>query len=92
MRSPCEGAALDPRLWTIVPDKVFSLVRGRRPRPPVMDHSSNKALSLSLSLSLRLSGDLEPTHWDPRGVCVCLLLQYLLQSCSRGGSGIVEDI
>jgi hypothetical protein len=26
------------------------------------------------------------------GVCVCLLLQYLLQSCSRGGRGIVEDM
>jgi hypothetical protein len=25
-------------------------------------------------------------------VCVCLLLQYLLQSCSRGGGGIVEDM
>jgi hypothetical protein len=25
-------------------------------------------------------------------VCVCLLLQYLLQSCSRGGRGIVEDM
>jgi hypothetical protein len=24
--------------------------------------------------------------------CVCLLLQYLLQSCSRGGREIVEDI
>jgi hypothetical protein len=23
---------------------------------------------------------------------VCLLLQYLLQSCSRGGRGIVEDM
>jgi hypothetical protein len=23
--------------------------------------------------------------------CVCLLLQYLLKSCSRGGRGIVED-
>jgi hypothetical protein len=25
-------------------------------------------------------------------VCVCLLLQYLLQSCSRGRGGIVEDM
>jgi len=25
-------------------------------------------------------------------MCVCLLLQYLLQSCSRGGRGIVEDM
>ena len=25
-------------------------------------------------------------------VSVCLLLQYLLQSCSRGGRGIVEDM
>jgi hypothetical protein len=24
--------------------------------------------------------------------CVCLFLQYLLQSCSRGGRGIVEDM
>jgi hypothetical protein len=24
--------------------------------------------------------------------CLCLLLQYLLQSCSRGGRGIVEDM
>ena len=24
--------------------------------------------------------------------CVCLLLQYLLQSCSRGGGGEVEDM
>jgi hypothetical protein len=26
------------------------------------------------------------------GRCVCLLLQYLLQSCSRGGRWIVEDM
>ena len=25
-------------------------------------------------------------------VCECLLLQYLLQCCSRGGRGIVEDM
>ena len=25
-------------------------------------------------------------------VCVCLLLQYRLQSCSRGGGGGVEDM
>jgi len=24
--------------------------------------------------------------------CVCVLLQYLLQSCARGGRGIVEDM
>jgi hypothetical protein len=24
--------------------------------------------------------------------CVCLLLQYLIQSCSRGGRRIVEDM
>ena len=29
---------------------------------------------------------------SPLGVCVCLLLQYLLQSCSRGGRGIMEDM
>ena len=27
-----------------------------------------------------------------RGVCVCLLLQYLIQSCGRGGRRIVEDM
>ena len=26
------------------------------------------------------------------GGCVCLLLQYLLQSCSRGGGGTMEDM
>jgi hypothetical protein len=26
------------------------------------------------------------------GVCVCLLLQYLIQSCARGGRRIVEDM
>jgi hypothetical protein len=25
-------------------------------------------------------------------VCVCLLLQYLIQSCARGGRRIVEDM
>ena len=30
--------------------------------------------------------------WFHASVCVCLLLQYLLQSCSRGGRGIVVDI
>jgi hypothetical protein len=30
-------------------------------------------------------GDLIPT-------CVCLLLQYLIQSCARGGRRIVEDM
>ena len=25
-------------------------------------------------------------------VCVCLLLQYILESCSRWGRGIVEDM
>ena len=25
-------------------------------------------------------------------LCVCVLLQYLLQSCSRGGRGIAEDM
>ena len=34
------------------------------------------------------SGDLE----SPGTQCVCLLLQYLLQSCLRGGRGIVEDM
>ena len=42
MRSPCAGAALDPPLWTIVP---------------------NKALSLSLSLSLRKTSDLRSWRW-----------------------------
>ena len=37
MRSPCAGAALDPPLWTIVP---------------------NKALSLSLSLSMYYNNEL----------------------------------
>jgi hypothetical protein len=32
-------------------------------------------------------------HAHPgRGVCVCLLLQYLIQSCARGGRRIVEDM
>jgi hypothetical protein len=26
------------------------------------------------------------------GVCVCLLLQYLIQSCARGGRRIVEEM
>jgi hypothetical protein len=25
-------------------------------------------------------------------ICVCLLLQYLIQSCARGGRRIVEDM
>jgi hypothetical protein len=45
--------------------------------------------SLTPSLSLSLSPSI-PNVFPP--VCVCLLLQYLLQSCSRGGRGIVEDI
>jgi hypothetical protein len=28
----------------------------------------------------------------PLWVCVCLLLQYLIQSCARGGRRIVEDM
>jgi hypothetical protein len=28
----------------------------------------------------------------PWGVCVCLLLQDLVQTCLRGGGGIWEDI
>ena len=27
-----------------------------------------------------------------KGVCCCLLLQYLIQSCARGGRRIVEDM
>ena len=47
--------------------------------------------------ALRLSrGARRPRRWSSSGihycVCVCLLLQYLLQSCSRGGRGIVEDM
>jgi hypothetical protein len=29
---------------------------------------------------------------DQCSLCVCLLLQYILQSCSRGGRGIGEDM
>jgi hypothetical protein len=29
---------------------------------------------------------------DKIEICVCLLVQYLLQSCPRGGRGIVEDM
>jgi hypothetical protein len=32
------------------------------------------------------------THFNPRSRCVCLLLQYLIQSCWRGGRRIVEDM
>jgi hypothetical protein len=28
----------------------------------------------------------------PEALCVCLLLQYLIQSCARGGRRIVEDM
>jgi hypothetical protein len=34
----------------------------------------------------------EPRHVWTSLPCVCLLLQYLLQSCSRGRRGIVEDM
>ena len=30
--------------------------------------------------------------WERLEHGMCLLLQYLLQSCSRGGRGIVEDM
>jgi hypothetical protein len=40
-------------------------------------------------LSLRLRGLLKKRKFQS---CVCLLLQYLLQRCSRGGRGIVEDM
>ena len=45
--------------------------------------------------ALRLSrGARRPRRWSSSGihycVCVCLLLQYLLQSCSRGGHALRE--
>jgi hypothetical protein len=35
---------------------------------------------------------IEPKTPGWRYVCVCLLLQYLIQSCARGGRWIVEDM
>jgi hypothetical protein len=29
---------------------------------------------------------------EPRLACVCLILQYIKQSCLRGGKGIVKDM
>jgi hypothetical protein len=69
-------------LWTVVP---------------------NKALSLSLCLSLYIYplSSLSPTRANSNPIkrfigydvmCVCLLLQDLLQSCARGGRRIVEDM
>jgi hypothetical protein len=50
-------------------------------------------------VSIKINYNGQPCHkylisvdfrlWSHR---VCLLLQYLLQSCSRGGRGIVEDM
>jgi hypothetical protein len=78
MWSPCAGSALDPPLW-IVPDKTLSFS---------LSLSPNKGLALLLLLFLLFFLLLEA------GYCVFLflLLQYLLQSCSRGGRGIVKDM
>jgi hypothetical protein len=85
VRSPCADAALDPPLWTVVPhNKALSpppCSPSRKARGDAESVPAGAALdpplwtvvpdkALSLFLSL---------------VCVCLLLQYLLQSCSRGG-------
>ena len=56
---------------------------------------SRTASRLSPALSSHLSSHLlrpGAPVFAPRQRCVCLLLQYLLQSCSRGGRGIVEDM
>jgi len=50
MRSPCAGAALDPPLWIIVPNKALSFSISLL----LFTVVPNKALSLSLSLSLSL--------------------------------------
>jgi len=56
--------------------------------------SLSLSLSRSLSFSLSLSPTRSPLHWQVCfGAMVCvLLLQDLLQNCSRGGGRIVEDM
>jgi hypothetical protein len=44
MQSPCAGAALDPPLWIIIPNKALSLLRARARRPR-LDHD-HAALTL----------------------------------------------
>jgi hypothetical protein len=39
----------------------------------------------------RQEGD-GPIEWEEGRGCVCLLLQYLIQSCARAGRRIVEDM
>jgi hypothetical protein len=42
-----------------------------------------------------LTGDTETAmtfSMETARACVCLLLQYLIQSCARGGRRIVEDM
>jgi hypothetical protein len=106
MRSPCCGRR--PRPWTVVPNKALSLSlspsaslkrqdeprwlpclpMAGRPGAPLRDRLPKNPLAVP-RLPSRATGSARPQVW----IGVCLLLQYLLQSCSRGGSlrGIVED-
>ena len=100
--------SLDPPLWTVVPNKTLSIVSLNTNKSSSSTSSSLFSLSLSLSLGdheprrrriysysmINLNRDKEHrdtgtlAHWQ---VCV-LLLQDLLQSCSRGGGRRVEDM
>jgi hypothetical protein len=42
--------------------------------------------------NLMCAGDTPVKSQREKMVCVCLLLQYLIQSCARGGRRIVEDM
>ena len=42
--------------------------------------------------ALDIEVDPQPCRFGSRCVCCCLLLQYLIQSCARGGRRIVEDM
>jgi hypothetical protein len=80
--APIEGLEDDQRL--LIPFRILA---------PALVGGTYELFPMSIS---RMSTDVTVTS---RCVfmclltyCVCLLLQYLLQSCSRGGRGIVEGM
>jgi len=85
------------KLW-MIPNKALSLSLSlarslslslRLSLSQVLSLSFSLSLFLSLSQALSLSLSSRIGRCD---VCVCLLLQSLLQTCSHGGRGIVEDM
>jgi len=75
MRSPCAGAALDPPLWIIVPNKALSFSISLLLFTVVPNKALSLSLSLSLSLPLSLSLSLPPPPSSlDLSVCVeCLI-------------------